>query len=132
MIEADSTNTASSEQQALGRRLLIIQRNQHAAHSFARYLRHLFDNVQIASGHESAQRIIEDQSLTPTHLLCGYYFGEDESGAEWIQRWRRQCPQLQRVVVATDESHLPHDLTGVDALFVKPVDPSQLAALLTK
>lgn len=114
-------------------RLLVVQHNQFAARSLARYLGRDFDSIEIALDLETAESMLADPQYGPTHLVCGHNFGPGSaSGAEAIRRWRPAYRQLVRVVLATSQTELPDDLPGVDAVFVKPASPATLRAALVE
>jgi len=96
-----------------------------------RYLSEYFDAVHVAMSSEEAEAILNDQSARPTHLICGQDLGPYcDSGATLIPAWRKLCPSLICVVLATGALQLPAELPGVDAVFLKPAQPSQLLSLV--
>jgi CheY-like chemotaxis protein len=110
--------------------LLIVQRNQLAARSLRRYLGPYFHDVSVASSREDAERLLQENAQF-THLLCGDDLGTSEPrGCELIAAWRRAHPEICRAVLATATEMKKETPSGVDAVFEKPAEPSQLLELL--
>lgn len=110
--------------------LLIVQRNPLAARSLRRYLRPYFCGVEIAVTREEAERFLQEDSRF-THLLCGDDLGSSEPrGLELIVSWRRSHPRIKRAVLATATEVKWRIPVGVDAVFEKPAEPSQLLEFL--
>lgn len=110
--------------------LLIVQRNPLAARSLRRYLRPYFRGVEVAVTRQEAEEfLLEDSRFT--HLLCGDDLGSSEPrGVELIVSWRRSHPKIKRAVLATASEVKWGVPAGVDAVFEKPAEPSQLLEFL--
>lgn len=111
--------------------LLIVDDWPGMAQALRRYLQRDFAVIHIAQSPQQAEALL-DRPNGPTHVLCDYYFGEDQPlGTQLAKRWRQQFPGVERVALMT-ASDLP---TGtlpaeVDAIFVKPIDLKALRDFL--
>jgi|GEM_PF-1975855 len=110
--------------------LLIVQRNPLAARSLRRYLRPYFRGVEVAVTRQEAEQFLQEDSRF-THLLCGDDLGSSEPrGLDLIVSWRRSHPEIKRAVLATASEMKWGVPAGVDAVFEKPAEPSQLLKFL--
>ena len=111
--------------------LLIIQRSELLARSFARYLRPHYAQVHLASSAVEARAFLS-AAQTPLHVVCGQRLGPaDADGMTCIQRWRLEFPLIARAVLATGSEHVPDGVPGVDAVFRTPGEPQVLETLLS-
>ena len=116
---------------AVGRRLLIVQREPVSARALARFMRPYFSHVDIAASPSEADAIL-DAGGTETDVVCGERFGpEEQRGTRWLADLRARRSAIRRVVLTTSEVVDPRR-PGVDAVFPKPFDPVELATYLTR
>jgi DNA-binding NarL/FixJ family response regulator len=110
--------------------LLIIQRNELLARSFARYLRPYYAHVHVTSTARDAEDLLRTVQA-PVHVVCGLRLAPIEAdGARCIERWRREFPAIVRAVLATGADDVPSEVPGVDAVFHTPSEPRALEDLL--
>jgi len=110
--------------------LLIIQRNELLARSFARYLRPYYAEVHVAATAADADLVLPTLR-TNVHVVCGQRLGADEvDGVGCIQRWRQQYPAIVRAVLASSAEIVRDEVPSGDDGFRTPSEPRALEGLL--
>jgi|GEM_PF-556621 len=106
--------------------LLIVDDREDIRRSMQRYFSLYFEPVLLAATPHEAEVLLRTEQ--PRFLLCDFWLGADYLPAtEYIPRWRRLAPSLRRVALMTGTNlAVLGDLTSVDTLFQKPLEPDRV------
>ena len=100
---------------------LIVDDNAQICLALARLIGTDFDEVLTTTSPGEGEEILKHHAVT--HLLSDFDFGEGAqtaTGFDYVVRWRRQCPTIERAVVFTGA-----DLSGIPR-------PAEVDAVISK
>ena len=111
--------------QKAGGQLVIVQGNALTRSALARFFASTF-NVAAFVAPAPAEDFVRTVSQS-IYVLAGQLFPGPKPGPDWIQRWRRQYPQVHRAVLTTGLDDTPQHLEGIDLVISKPFNVQALA-----
>jgi CheY-like chemotaxis protein len=100
---------------------LVVDDDVQVCRIVARLVGTVFDEVLTTTSPDEASEILKHHAVT--HLLSDFDFGEGAqtaTGFDYVVRWRRQCPTIERAVVFTGA-----DLSGIPR-------PAEVDAVISK
>jgi DNA-binding NtrC family response regulator len=101
--------------------LLIVDDRTDVLHALERFFALYFEQVMTAQDPLAAEKLLRERQ--PDLLLCDYWLGEEfPPSTEFLPRWRKDFPSLQRIVLmtGTNSSSIP-PCPAIDDIFSKPL-----------
>jgi ActR/RegA family two-component response regulator len=100
---------------------LVVDDDVQVCRALARIIGTVFDELLTTTSPGEVEEILKHHAVT--HLLSDFDFGEgaqSATGFDYVVRWRRQCPTIERAIVFTgaDLSGIPRP-EEVDAVIPK-------------
>jgi DNA-binding NtrC family response regulator len=109
--------------------LLVFDDDRLTLRSLGRVLRGIFDQTLLVQNARQAEEMLS--AHTVTHLLCDRRLAEQQTGDKFIQQWKERWPTIRYAALMTGDDVSPYrDIPQIDAVFNKPLDPSELRAAL--
>jgi CheY-like chemotaxis protein len=111
--------------------ILVVDDTDLVRRAMVRLLGRYFATVLSAGTATGAEALLERER--PPFLLCDYWLGQGVPPAtSFIPRWRTSFPFLRRVALMTGtKASALHGAEGVDAVFQKPLELSEVIAFFT-
>lgn len=105
---------------AMNRVLLVVEDEIDVGELFRRFLRREFSQVHVARNAAEAEKVLGSNAVT--HVVSDYFLAPTEpSGPTLLACWRKRWPSIRFAAVFTGQPHALGELSGIDAVFRKPL-----------